>query len=91
MLDKQKLIKEFEERVNKNTSEYKTCIGILNNMKGYRIVGERVYFYLGGEKTMGCLTYPDVNKMMFNAISEKGNKDSKYNIPEMNEKCQVIK
>lgn len=90
MLDQKKVLKSFEENVEKGTPKYKTCIGIMQNLKGYMVVDGVVYFYLGGEKRMGYVTYEDVNKMLLDAISEKGNKDAKYNVPEMNRNCQIV-
>lgn len=82
MLNREKLEVEIK-KIDKSTSKYKTCIGIVENMKGYQVREKDVYFYLGGEKNMGKVTYPDVNEMMLKAI---GSGD----IPEMNEKCVSV-
>lgn len=82
MLNREKLEVEIK-KIDKSTPKYKTCIGIVEKMKGYQVRGNEVYFYLGGEKNMGKVTYPDVNEMMLKAI---GSGD----IPEMNEKCVSV-
>lgn len=83
MLNREKLLKEFNEKVDKNTPKYKTCIHLFKNMQGYKVIDGRVGFYCTGEKRFGFVTYKDVNDMMFNAI---GSGD----VPEMNEKCVAI-
>ena len=83
MLNREILLENFEKTFDKDTKEYKTCIGIIKNMKGYRVKGDTVYFCLGVDKNMGKITYKKVNELMLNAI---GSGD----IPEMNEKGVAI-
>lgn len=83
MLNREKLLKEFKEKVQEDTPKYKTCIHLIENMQGYKVIGNRVGFYCTGEKRFGFVTYEDVNKMMFDAI---GSGD----VPEMNDKCVPV-
>ena len=83
MLNREILLENFEKTFDKDTKEYKTCIGLIKNMKGYRVKGDTVYFCLGVDKNMGSVTYKKVNELMLNAI---GSGD----IPEMNEKGVAI-
>lgn len=83
MLNRDILMKNLEKTFDKDTKEYKTCIGIIKNMKGYLVKGDIVYFCLGVDKKMGNVTYPKVNELMLSAI---GSGD----IPEMNEKCEAV-